>query len=85
MIHHYCAESVHLKYKSEVVRGNAEVVCELNLASHPELIPGTVIEKVIVGPCAFPASTAMAIRRAFHGIGGAIPQVVTSDIPLRHF
>lgn len=85
MIHHLCDESAHLKYKSKVVRGNAEVICELNLGSHEDLAPNIIIEKVVVGPCAFPASTAMAIRRAFHGLGGAVPEVVTSDIPLRHF
>jgi len=85
MIHHLSDESAHLKYRSEIVRGSAEVVCELNLASHPAIAPAAIIEKVIIGPCPFPASTAMAIRRAFHGIGAAIPPVVTSDIPLRHF
>ena len=84
MIHHLSDESVHLKYRSEVVRGSAEVVCELNLASHSAIAPGAIIEKVIIGPCTFPASTAMAMRRAFHGIGSPIPPVVTSDIP-RHF
>lgn len=85
MIHHYRDESAHHKYRSRVVRGNAEVVCEINLASHADLVPGTMIEKVLVGPCAFPKSTEMAIRRAFHGLGGNLPLVVASDIPLRHF
>jgi hypothetical protein len=85
MIHHLSEESMHLKYRSEVVRGNAEVICEINLNSHPALAPAAMIDKVIVGPCAFPASTAMAIRQAFHSVGGTIPSVVTSDIPLRHF
>ena len=84
MVHHGSAESPHLRYRSVVVRGSAEVLCELNLGSHEALAPGTIIEKVIVGPCAFPHATAQAIFLAFQKAGNAIPNIVASDIPLRH-
>lgn len=84
MVHHVCDESPHLKYRSVVVRGGAEVLCELNLGSHEALAPGIIIEKVIVGPCAFPLSTAQAMFLAFQKAGSTIPNIVTSDIPLRH-
>jgi hypothetical protein len=84
MIHHLSDESAHIKYRSEVVRGNAEVVCEVNLASHSALAPGAMFEKVIVGPCAFPESAGQALSLAFEKAGGGIPAIVRSDIPLRH-
>lgn len=84
MIHRWNGENKHLAYEGRVVRGNAEVVCEVDLASDPSLAPNSLFTKIIVGPCLFPDNTAEAIHCAFFNQGLETPEVVKSDIPLRH-
>lgn len=84
MIHRWNGNNKHLSYEGRVVRGNAEVVCEIDLSSDPILAPDALFEKIIVGPCLFPDNTAEAIRCAFSNQGLKSPEVVKSDIPLRH-
>ena len=84
MIHRWSGENKHLAYEGRVVRGNAEVVCEVDLSSDPSLAPNSLFEKIIVGPCLFPENTAEAIHCAFFNQGLKTPEVVKSDIPLRH-
>lgn len=84
MIHHYVAEADHHQYQSQVVRGNAQVICAINLASHPQLTPNVMFEKVIIGPCMFPEAAAQAFRLALIKGGVDKPEIVISDIPLRH-
>ena len=84
MIHRWSGANSHLAYEGRIVRGNAEVVCEVDLASDPILSPASLFEKIIVGPCLFPDNAAEALRCAFVNGGMKVPEIAHSDIPLRH-
>lgn len=84
MIHRFNGLSDYLSYEGRVVRGNAEVVCEIDLSSEESLAPDKLFEKIIVGPCQFPENTAEALRCAFVNRGMGVPSIAISDIPLRH-
>ena len=82
--------SQHYTSAIEVIRGVPQRVLKLDLKNHPEqgflgLAIPELIDKIIIGPCQFPA----VIRAAFlellqdAGVSDASERIVISDIPLR--
>jgi Protein of unknown function (DUF2971) len=80
----------HCSFAIEVIHGTPQRVLKLDLKNHPEqdlvgLAIPELINRVIIGPCQFPA----IIRAAFlellqqAGVPDADERVITSDIPLR--
>lgn len=82
--------SPHCASAIEVIHGTPQRVLKLGLKNHPErglsgLAIPELIDRIIIGPCQFPA----IIRAAFlellqqAGVSDTNERVITSDIPLR--
>lgn len=80
----------HCSFAIEVIHGTPQRVLKLDLKNHPEqglsgLAIPELIDRIIIGPCQFPA----IIRAAFlellqqAGVSDANERVIISDIPLR--
>lgn len=74
----------------EVVDGVPQRVLRLSLSSQPEkglrgLSIPELVDRVLIGPCAFPQVTAMAFAELLYGLGVPDPgnRVVIADVPLR--
>ena len=81
----------HCTSAIETIHGTPQQVLKLDLKNHPEqglvgLAVPELIDRIIIGPCQFPA----IIRSAFSelleqaGLPDAGKRVIASDIPLRH-
>lgn len=75
----------------EVVRGVPQLVVKIDLKNDPDrgltgLELPELIERIIIGPCEFPAVTALALNRllANAGITDGRQRIFITDIPLRH-
>lgn len=80
-----------LRTEIEVVRGVPQKVAKIDLVDDPQaglvgLELPKLVNRVIIGPCAYPEITAMALGDAMTEAGiAALPgRIAIADIPLRH-
>lgn len=80
----------HCTFAIEVIHGTPQRVLKLDLKNHPEqglvgLAISELIDRIIIGPCQFPAIISAAIVELLQeaGVPNAADKVVVSDIPLR--
>lgn len=82
--------SERIKSSIETIGGTPQSICHLPLRDVPEeglfgLNPADFIERVIIGPCKFPAGVydALLFLLSDLGIPNAHEKIVVSDVPLR--